>query len=144
MRLDHPTGNGQPKSGSGVGRAAFGLSSPTDLKDTCQVVVLDTSTLVGYGETRPAVRCPPRADQNLPVLLGVTHRVTNEIGQGPRKLLSIALHRKAIGVVGHIQDEVDIAPPGMLARLTHDVVGQFDQAQRAALLGWLSRSSIEP
>jgi len=57
------------------------------------------------------------------MLAGVADGVADEVGQGPRKLVPIALHRKPIGLVGHVQDEVDMPTPGLLASLTHDVVG---------------------
>lgn len=144
MRLDHATGDGQPKAGSGVIRAALELTSPTDLEDPRQVVVADTSAPVGHGESRPAVGRPLRADQDLPVLTGVPDGVADKIGQGAGKLVSTALHSKPIGIVGQLQDELDIAPSRMLASLPHDVIDQLDEAQRAASLWWPGRSGIEP
>jgi len=144
MRLDNSAGNGKSKTCSGVSCAPFRLSSPADLEDPGQVVILDASAPVGDGEPGPAIGGAPGTDPDLPVLARVANGIADEIRQGAGEFVAIALHRKAIGVVGHIEDQVDMAPAGMLPSLTHDVVGQLDQAQRTASLCPTGRPSVEP
>ena len=144
MRLDYSPGYGKPKACSGVFCAPFRFASPADLEDPGQVVVVDASTLVSDGEPRPAIGSPPRADLDPPLCGGVADGVADESGEGTGELVTIALHGKAIGVVGDVQDEFYLLAPGMFASLTYDVVGQLDQAQWASGLCLRSRRGIEP
>lgn len=106
MRPHHATSYGKPQTCSNLLCAPLRFASPSDIEDPDENVVLDASTPVGHFDACPAIGCPPRADQNLPVHVRVADRVAHEIRQSARELVTIALHGRAIRIIGHMYHKV--------------------------------------